>query len=60
MKTQTQEHEDFEEGLIVMEARDTHFQSVVQMAAERKDRSGVCEMIITCLAWIVVIIIPLF
>jgi len=52
---------DLEEGkLDIIEARDTDFQSVAQMAANAQGTSGPCEMIITAVAWLIVGIIPIF
>jgi len=52
---------DVEEGnLAVIEARDTDFELVAQMAENAEGTSGPCEMIITALAWLIVAIIPIF
>jgi len=50
----------YEGKLDIIEARDTDFQSVAQMAANAQGTSGPCEMIITVLAWIIVAVIPIF
>jgi len=52
--------EAYEGKLDIIEARDTDFQSVAQMAANAQGTSGPCEMIITVLAWIIVTVIPIF
>jgi len=52
---------DLEEGkLDIIEARDTDFQSVAQMAKNAEGTGGPCEMIITALAWLIVAVIPIF
>jgi len=56
----TTDKELYEGKLDIIEARDTDFQSVAQMAANAKGTSGPCEMIITALAWIIVAVIPIF
>jgi len=45
-----------------IEARETDFQSVVEMArkAEAKGQKGCCELFVTILAWVIVTIIPIF
>jgi len=50
----------YEGKLDIIEARDTDFQSVAQMAANAQGTSGPCELIITVLAWIIVAVIPIF
>jgi len=55
------EKDDLEEGkLDSIEARETDFVSVADMVRESQGSEGVCEMIITFIAWIIVIIIPIF
>jgi len=49
-----------EQGLDVIEARDTDFQSVAEMTENAQGTSGPCEMIITVIAWLIVAIIPIF
>jgi len=54
---------EMDEGKIhEIEARETDFQSVVEMArkAEAKGQKGCCEQFVTILAWVIVTIIPLF
>jgi erythrocyte band 7 integral membrane protein len=50
----------FEGKLDIIEARDTDFQSVAQMAANAQGTSGPCELIITVIAWVIVAVIPIF
>jgi len=57
----TSKQTDLEEGkYAVIEARDTDFLSVAQMAEDAKGTGGPCEMIITILAWLIVVCIPIF
>jgi len=49
-----------EQGLDIIEARDTDFQSVAEMTENAQGTSGPCEMIITVIAWLIVAIIPIF
>jgi len=52
---------DLEEGkLDIIEARDTDFQSVAEMASNAQGTEGPCEMIITAIAWLIVAVIPIF
>jgi len=52
---------DLEEGkLDIVEARDTDFQSVADMAANAQGTSGPCEMLITFFAWLIVAVVPIF
>lgn len=52
---------DLEEGLLdIIEARDTGFQSVADMAENAQGTSGPCEMIITFIAWVIVAVVPIF
>jgi len=46
--------------LDIIEARDTDFQSVAEMAEKAQGTSGPCEMIITFIAWVIVVVIPIF
>jgi len=46
--------------MVEIEARQTDFQSVVEMVAKANVHTGICELFVTILAWIVVTIIPLF
>jgi len=49
------------EGKIVeIQARQTDFQSVVEMVAKADVHTSICEHFVTILAWIVVTIIPIF
>lgn len=50
----------YEGKVDIIEARDTDFQSVAQMAANAQGTSGPCEMIITVIAWVIVTVIPIF
>jgi len=50
-----------DEGKMVeIQARQTDFQSVVEMVAKADVDQGVCEHFVTILAWIIVTIIPVF
>jgi len=41
-------------------ARETDFQSVVEMAAKAEKTKGVCEQFVTVLAWVLVTVVPIF
>lgn len=43
-----------------IEARETDFQSVVEMAAKAEATKGLCEQFVTILAWVLVTVIPIF
>merc|ERR1719464_33161 len=43
-----------------IEARETDFQSVAELARTESSAAGPCESIITIVAWILVAIIPIF
>lgn len=43
-----------------IQARDTDFQSVVEMAAKAEKTKGLCEQFVTIISWVLVTIIPLF
>jgi len=52
---------DLEEGkLDIVEARDTDFQSVADMAKNAQGTSGPCEMMITFISWVIVAVVPIF
>jgi len=52
---------DVDEGKVSeVKARCTDFQSVVDMANNRKGSNSCCEQIITFLAWVLILIIPVF
>jgi len=43
-----------------IEARETDFQSVVEMAAKAEGTKGLCEQFVTVIAWILVTVVPIF
>jgi len=52
--------EEDEGKMALIEARETDFQSVVEMAKNAQGKMGCCELFIIYASWVIVVIIPIF